>query len=191
MLPPTASSKRNAYHNRHPASYHPYYSSSPLVSGNQTNNTPTQVHSNLKRNDHEEENYLDSSNTTSHNTSLTNTPNSKFNVLSYSACRSINTSYNNSDQEVSSEFNSNRNTPTGRPPTTPVSSNNCNNSLNLDASPQNILFVTPATASSAASSIVVNKLNAAIIPSTTTSGKLFLINELEIKYLRKLSCSRK
>ena len=166
MLPSTSTSKRNAYHSRHPASYHPYYSSSPLLSASHTNNTPIQAHSNLKRNEHEDENYLNNSSSIS----AANTPNSKFNLLSYSACRSVNTSHNNSDQEVSSEFTSTRNTPTGRPPTTPVSSSNCNNSLNLDTSPQNVLSVTPATSSSG-TSVIVNRISEFAVAPTNTSGR--------------------
>ena len=160
MLP---SSKRSAYHGRHQTSYHPYYSSSPVVNSNTTttNNLSISACSQIKRNDHEEENYLEINHTEQlSNSSLTNTPNNKINLFGYSVSRSINASHNNSDQESSSDYV--RTTPTGRPPTTPVSSTNCNNSLNMENSPQmvkapdqsngGILYVTPASSSISAAS---------------------------------------
>lgn len=189
MLPQVPTSKRNGYqiNIRHHTSYHPYYSSSPM-----TNNTVSHTGQNsvlisnglTRRNEYEDENCLDTdqiSNNSNNNSS--NTPN-KFNLF-YSVNKS-----NSSDLDGDASSMSSM-TPTTRPPTTPVSSTNCNNSLNqgedlsASASPQLvrmdqasrieeisstnpssiytstnsnskncILYVTPATNTSSASSSV-------------------------------------
>ena len=174
MLPHSASSKRNNYHlsSRHLASYHPYYSSSPL-----TNNTINLTGHSVKQNEHEEENYLELDQVSNNSSNMTP---SKF-TLYYSQ-----NSQNNSD--VDNDISSVR-TPQTRPPTTPVSSTNCNNSLNQDseaASPASYrienkvvmteekigcylsnsslvssisqpLYVTPATISSSSSTVPLGK----------------------------------
>lgn len=129
MLPQVPASKRSAhgYHlaSRHHASYHPYYSSSPMNSNN---------HSNIKRiekNETEELSYLDISvnnnNNNSSNPNSTNNTPSKFNLYYNRSSLSVN---NGSDLDADLSSVSAR-TPNSRPPTTPVSSSNCNNSLNL------------------------------------------------------------
>lgn len=119
MLPHSASTKRNNYHlnSRHTTSYHPYYSSSPLTN-NTVSVTGQIISHSVKQNDHEEENYLEFDQVSNNSSNMT--PN-KF-TLYYSQ-----NSQNSSD--VDNDLSSVR-TPQTHPPTTPVSSTNCNNSLN-------------------------------------------------------------
>ena len=129
MLPQAPASKRSAhgYHlaSRHHASYHPYYSSSPMnSSGQSTRNKQIESKSEV-----DELSYLEMQNIEvgENNNSTHNTP-SKFSLYYSRSSLSV----NNTGSDLEADFTGvSTRTPNSRPPTTPVSSSNCNNSLNL------------------------------------------------------------
>ena len=195
MLPQQQSGQAKRNH-RHHAAYHPYYSSSPVTTTTVTLTIHNQIATATAFKEHEyneEETYAEIEHSCH---SASNTPNKKFNLFYLN--KSGNGSNNNSI--VASDLDNDLSTLSTKtnPPTTPVSSTNCDNSfsqaymsqmseeqckvansnredslsssLSTSSSQQqqqtkeSMLYVTPATASSASS--LIN-----FVPSNETESK--------------------
>ena len=124
MLPHQQSGQVKRNH-RHHAAYHPYYSSSPVTTTTVTLTIQNQIATATAFKEHEyneEETYAEIEHS-SH--SASNTPNKKFNLFY------LNKSGSNNNSIVASDLDNDLSTLSTKtnPPTTPVSSTNCDNSF--------------------------------------------------------------